>query len=314
MSDSGKISPTHDHRAMTGGEWGQLLLLSLIWSTSFFLMKIADRGLPPFTLVFLRIASAAIILHIFVRLKKLSFPHGLDLWKQFALLGFINNVIPMSLIFWAETIIPSGIAGVLNAAVPLFTVLIAHFYLRQPATAAKLAGTALGMGGVAVLIGWQPVMASGAVIAELAVVLATFFYAASSLYGRRFNHLSPYVAACGQLSASTVMLAVLSLLFDHPWRLPAPGWEPLAAVLALGVFCTAFAYIMYFSILQAAGSLNITLVTFLMPVGALVLGVVFLDESLHVSVLAGLALIACGLVAIDGRILKLFGKIRPALT
>ena len=111
MSDSVKISTAHDHRAMTGAEWAQLLLLSAIWSTSFFLMKIADRGLPPLTLVFLRIASAAIILHVFVRVKKLKFPHGLDLWKQFALLGFINNVIPMSLIFWAETIIPSGIAG-----------------------------------------------------------------------------------------------------------------------------------------------------------------------------------------------------------
>jgi drug/metabolite transporter (DMT)-like permease len=313
MSLPDSETTAHIHRPMTARQWGELLFLSAIWSTSFFLMKIADSGLPPLTLVLCRAASAAVTLYAFMKLRRLSFPRDRVLWRQIALLSLINNVIPFSLIFWAETIIPSGIAGVLNAAVPLFTVLIAHFVLKHPAGPAKLGGTLLGMVGVALLIGWQPVRAPGAVGAELAVVLASLCYAAASIYARRFNHLPSAVIAASQLTATTAIMIPVSLLADRPWTLPVPGWQPVAAVLALGVFCTALAYLMYFRLLKTAGSLNITLVTFLMPVGALALGVVALGETLHVSVLAGLGLIAAGLAFIDGRIPALFRKVRPAL-
>jgi drug/metabolite transporter (DMT)-like permease len=312
MSTAGKNAGAHDHQPMTAGQWGELLFLSGIWSTSFFLMKIADSGLPPLTLVLGRAASAAVTLYIFLHVKKLSLPRDPALWKQIALLALVNNVIPFSLIFWSETIIPSGIAGVLNAAVPIFTVLLAHYYLHQPATPAKLSGAALGMAGVALLIGWHPVAAPGAVWAELAVVLASLCYAIASIYAKRFNHLPSAVTAAAQLTMTTAMMIPISFFFDRPWHLHLPGWQPVAAVLALGVFCTALAYLLYFRILKTAGSLNITLVTFLMPVGALVLGVAFLHEEIHLSVLAGLGLIAGGLACIDGRLLRLFGRKKTA--
>jgi len=313
MSTAGKNTGAHDHQPMTAGQWGELLFLSAIWSTSFFLMKIADGGLPPLTLVLCRAASAAVTLYIYLYVKKLSLPRDPAVWKQIALLALINNVLPFSLIFWSETIIPSGIAGVLNAAVPIFTVLLAHYYLHQPATPAKLSGAALGMAGVALLIGWHPVSAPGAVWAELAVVLASFCYAASSIYAKRFNYLPSAVTAASQLTMTTAMMIPISLIFDHPWNLHYPGWQPVASVLALGVFCTALAYLMYFRILKTAGSLNITLVTFLMPVGALILGVTFLHEEIHLSVLAGMGLIAAGLACIDGRLLRLLKKPKAAI-
>lgn len=308
MSATADAPPVPDHRPMTSGQWGELLFLSAVWSTSFFMMKIADSGLPPLTLVLGRAASAAVTLHLFVRLRGLPFPRGRGLWGQITLLALINNVIPFSLIFWSETIIPSGLAGVLNAAVPLFTVFLAHYYLRQPATPAKMGGAALGMAGVALLIGWQPVTAPGAVWAELAVVLASFCYAAASIYARRFNDLPSAVIAAAQLRMTTAIMIPVSFAADRPWTLSMPGWQPLACMLALGVFCTALAYLMYFRLLKSAGSLNIVLVTFLMPVGALTLGVMFLHETIHLSVLAGLGLIAAGLACIDGRPLRLFRR------
>lgn len=313
MSAAGENTGADGHKPMTAEQWGELLFLSAIWSTSFFLMKIADSGLPPLTLVLLRAASAAGALYIFLYVKKLSLPRDPAIWKQIALLALINNVLPFSLIFWSETIIPSGVAGVLNASVPLFTVLLAHYYLHQPATPAKLAGAALGMAGVALLIGWQPVTEPGALWAELAVVLASLCYAIASIYAKRFNYLPSAVTAASQLTMTTAMMIPVSILFDRPWNLAMPGWQPIAAVLALGVFCTALAYLMYFRILKTAGSLNITLVTFLMPVGALLLGVILLDEEIGMSVLAGMALIAGGLACIDGRLLRLLRKPEAAV-
>jgi len=207
------------HR-MSPTEWTLLALLSLLWGGSFFFSKIAVEALPPLTVVLARVGLAAIALGLFLRATGRPIPRGRALWLSFAGMGLLNNLIPFALIFWGQTIISSGLASILNATTPVFSLLVAHALTTDEKLAAnKLAGVALGIVGIAVLMGAQAAAgASGSLLAILACLGAALSYGFASVFGRRFRRLGvePALGAFGQITATTVMMVPIALVVDTP--------------------------------------------------------------------------------------------------
>ena len=290
-----------------------LIGLSLLWGGSFFFAKIAVLELPPLTVALGRVAIAAAILITLARVTGVGLPATLSDWRPYALMGLLNNVIPFTLLFWGQTHIPSGLAAILNATTPLFTVLVAHVATAdEKLTAARLAGLMAGLAGVTVMIGPDVLRDLGAnVLAQLACLLAAISYAFAGVYGRRFRGEPTLRVAAGQLTASSVILVLPVALIDRPWMLCAPSGKAIAALLALAALSTALGYLIYFRLLARAGATNVLLVTFLIPVSAILLGTQVLGEQLAVRHLVGMAAIALGLAAIDGRVVKLLARPVP---
>lgn len=310
MNDSentgtGKASNGNFH--MGAIEWAMLVGLAVVWGSSFFFSKVALRDLPPFTIVWVRSVLGALFLWFIVRLGGQSMRLPWRVWRDFAVLGVLNSTLPFSLISYGQTQIASGLASILNATSPLFTVLVAHFATRDERfSIPKLVGIAFGIAGVAVMIGVDALRGLGLnVLAQVAVLIASFSYACGSVYGRRVSGLPAMVAACGPIVCGAFILAPFALIIDRPWELAMPGAATWGAMAGLVVLCTAVSYFFYFRILAVAGATNLMLVTFLIPISALLLGVIVLDEVIELQHLGGMALICVGLAAIDGRVLRL---------
>jgi drug/metabolite transporter (DMT)-like permease len=224
-------------------------------------------------------------------------------------MGLLNNVAPFCLIVWGQAHIASALAAILNATTPLSTVVVAHFLTDdEKMTGKRLAGVLFGLAGVAVMIGPDALKGLGGdLAAQLAVLLAAVSYAFAGVYGRRFARMgvAPLGAATGQVTASTIVLAPIALLVDRPWTLAPPSLAVWGAVVGIAALSTALAYVLYFRILATAGATNLLLVTFLIPISAILLGVLLLGERLDLRHFVGMALIGAGLAAIDGRLLNL---------
>ncbi len=300
---------TSINRPMNAREWPLLLALTLLWGGSFFFTGVAVTELPPFSLVLARVGLAALILQgaLVVLDRRPPWRH----WRAFLVMGLLNNALPFSLIVWGQTTIASGLATILNATTPLFTVLLAHAVTAdEKLSGPRLLGCALGLAGVALMLGPDVGELGGNLWPQLAVLAAALSYACAGVWGRRFAALglAPVETATGQVTASTLLLLPLVLLADRPWTLAPPGAETWAAIAGLALLSTALGYVVYFRLLASAGATNLLLVTLLMPPLAVWLGFVFLGESLGIVHLAGLALIAAGPVAIDGRLLAILKK------
>jgi len=288
---------------MSARNWGLLFLLSSLWGSSFFFYKVLVAVLPPVTVVLGRVGIAAIALNLLLLARGERLPHGR--WKDFLISGVLNNVLSFVLICWGETRITSGMASILNAVTPIFVVVVAHRITHDEKLSwPKVAGVTLGVAGTVILVGPQALSGASAALGEWAVILASFFYAMGGLYSRHFRGLSPLVAATGQLTAATVVLLPLSFLIDQPWTLPMPDWDIWAALLAIALVNTAMAYLVYFRLLAGVGVTQVSLVTFLIPPIALLLGAAVLDEPVTLQAVAGMLVIGLGLAAIDGRLLK----------
>ena len=296
------------NRTMTSQEWCLLLALSVLWGGSFFFAGVAVKELPPFTIVSLRVVIAAIALHIVLRIQNLCLPRNKTVWQAFFGMGILNNVIPFSLIVWGQSHLASGLAAILNATTPLFTVVVAHVLTHdEKMTGNRLIGVIVGFIGVAVMIGGKSLFILGSdIMAQLACLAGALSYAFAGIYGRRFKTMGipPMVTATGQVTASSIILLPIMLLIDQPWALAAPSIGAIAALFGLALLSTALAYIIYFRILSTAGATNLLLVTFLIPVTAIFLGILILGEHLALKHLAGIILIGAGLAAIDGRLWK----------
>jgi drug/metabolite transporter (DMT)-like permease len=228
-------------------------------------------------------------------------------WATFIAMGILNNLIPFSLIFWGQTQIASGLATILNATTPLFTLVVAHLLTRdERMNGAKVAALLSGFAGVTLLVGPDFLLGDRSGFwGQVACLGAALSYAFAGVYGRRFQAMavSPMQAATGQVTASAVLILPIMLIVDRPWTLAAPPSATVWAALAgLALLSTALAYVLYFRILAAAGATNLLLVTFLIPVIAIPLGATVLGERLEPHHFAGMALIGLGLAAIDGRI------------
>jgi len=278
-------------------EWALLVVLSLLWGGSFFFTEVAVTELPPATIVAGRVGLATVALLILVHVTGHAMPREPGLWGAFLVMGAIGNLIPFSLIVWGQTHVSGSLASILNATSPLFTVVLAHFLTHdEKLTRRMMGGVVAGLVGVTVMIGGDGLSTLGLdVVAQLAIVGAALSYGFAGIYGRRFKAISPMVTAAGQVTATTAMALPIALVVDRPWTLPAIGLGTWGAVVGLALLSTAAAYMIFFRILARAGVTNVMLVTFLIPVSAILLGVTLLGEQLQPKHLAGMALIAVGL-------------------
>ena len=296
------------HKTMTASDWALLIALSVVWGGSFLFVGVAVKELPPLTIVASRVVMGALALLAVLHVAGLQLPRTRQAWGAFLGMSILNNVIPFTLIVWGQSHIASGLASILNATTPLFTVIVAHYLTDdEHLTAQKFAGVIVGFAGVAVMIG-AAAMASwdAGILAQLAVLGAALSYGFSGVFGRRFKTMGipPLATAAGQVTVSSALLLPVALIVDRPWTLGAPSTGALLSMAALGLVSTAFAYLIFFRLLARAGATNVGLVTFLIPVSAILLGVLVLGETLAPRHIAGMALIAAGLVLIDGRLVS----------
>jgi drug/metabolite transporter (DMT)-like permease len=291
---------------MTAALWLQLVALSVLWGGAFFFAGVAVKELPPLLLVLMRVGIAAIALNLFLVLRGPSIRLALPFAAPFLALALLNNIIPFSLMFAGQTAIGAGLASVLNATTPVWTLILAGYVFRTETPAwNKLLGVVLGIAGVAVMIGPGLVAGlGGPVWAKFALIGTALSYAFAAIYARRFAALPPIIVAAGQLTASTIIMIPVALATAGVSALATATTPVWTAVILLALLSTAFAYIIYFNLIARAGSSNASLVTLLVPVSAIILSSVFLGERLELFEIAGMALIALGLVAIDGRILR----------
>lgn len=296
---------SNTNKPMTALEWAMLVALSVLWGGSFFFNGIAVKELPTFTVVVSRVALAAVILLIALRVGGIRMKTNPDLWAAFFIMGLLNNVIPFSLFVWGQSHVTSGVAAILNATTPLFTVVVTHFLTsNEKLTTGRIFGVIVGLIGVAIMIGADALHALGThILAQTACLAGALSYAFAGIFGRRFKAMgvSPIETAAGQVTASSLLLLPIMLIVDKPWSVPMPSVAAIAALIGIAILSTALAYILYFRILQTAGATNLLLVTFLIPVSAIILGTIILGETLQSKHLLGMALIGCGLAAIDGR-------------
>lgn len=294
-----------DSMAMSRMEWALLLLLSVLWGGSFFFSKIAVAALPPLTIVFLRFAAAALLVYAWLRIRGVSIPVDVRSCAAFAGMGLLNNLIPAGLIVWAQTMIPSGLAAVLIATTPIFSILAIRVTSADETLALrKIAGMVLGLIGVCVLFCARATDTANVSAAGIVACLAAASsYGFANALGKHFRRLGipPAAGAMGQMTATALMALPLTLTMEAPWRLAVPDVRIWAAMAGLAVLSTALGYVVFFRILATAGATNISLVTLLIPVSAMLLGSFVLGERVSAVQLGGMLLIASGLIAIDGR-------------
>lgn len=297
---------------LDGPAWAMLVVLSLLWGSSFIFIEVALEGLPVLTLVGSRVVLATITLWAAVALLKVPVSHTWAIWGAFAVMGLTNNAIPFSLIAWGQMEITAGLAAVLNATTPLFTGLLAGIFLSdERLTGEKLTGLLLGLVGVAVMMGLRSLSSLGTDLAHQCAVLgAALSYGVSVVFGRRFARFGvrPIVIAAGQTTMSSLYLVPMAFLVDGAPDLAALGTTVITATLALAIVSTGLAYVLYFAILSRAGATNATLVTVLAPVVAIGFGVLLLGEAVSAGQFVGLGLIAAGLAVLDGRLWRLRHK------
>ena len=294
---------------MNRSDWLTLILLALIWGAAFTFIGVAVHEVAPLTYVWLRLTLAAAALWLFLWWRGESAGLPRQVWGSILVLALFNNAIPFALFGWGQTHIASGLASILNATTPIWGVVVAHLFTHdEKLSSRKLAGVILGFSGVTVMIGPALLGSLGNnVLAQLACVTAALCYAFAGVWARRFRAmgLSPMSVTTGQLTAGGLVMLPLALMIDRPWLDALPSLKAIGAIAALAVVCSAFAYVLYFRLIDRAGATNALLVTLLVPPVAIFLGSLLLHEVIEPRDFAGLALIALGLAAIDGRLLKL---------
>jgi drug/metabolite transporter (DMT)-like permease len=292
------------HQVMGPFEWALLIALSAIWGGSFYFFAVIIKELPVFTIVFFRVFLATVALWLIVLVTHQELPQFKNVWHNYLLMGLFNNVIPFSLIVWGESKVAPGLAAVLNATTPFFSVIVAHLSTQnEKLTWNRLAGALVGLTGVAALVGFDAIKNLGAdLIFQIAIVMASVSYGISTIFGRRFVGIPPLVSSASQTAASSIMLLPLMMIIDHPFSLTMPSMNATLSLLALALLCTALAYVIFFNIVKSAGMTNVTLVTLLVPVSAMMLGALFLDEQISMRHFLGMLVIGIGLALIDGRI------------
>jgi drug/metabolite transporter (DMT)-like permease len=293
---------------MDAFDWVMLITLATVWGGSFLFNAILVAELPVITIVAIRVTVAALALWGFVRVTGRKIPTSPQVWGALLILGVLNNAIPFSLIVQGQTQITSGLASILNATTPLFTILVAGFFLTDERfSVLRVLGVVVGFSGVILMVGPEDLSGLGDDFwAQLCALGAALSYGFASVFGRRFRELrvDPVMVATGQVTMSSLVLWPIALWIDGPQDIMGLSFNAAASMFGLAVLCTSFAYILYFRILERAGATNISLVTFLVPISAIILGVLVLGERIFIKEIMGMTLIGMGLAIIDGRLFQ----------
>lgn len=279
-----------------------LVLLAALWGPSFVFIKVAVETIPPLTLVFARVALAALFLYLFLRWQHGRLPRSRHTWKHLSFVALTHNAIPFVLFAWGEQYVDSALASILNGTIPLFTIILAHFWAQDDRlTPTKIVGTLIGFGGMVFLVlpTWQDGV-QATTWGVLALVLAAFLYGVAIVYAR--NHLRglpSLVAPTGQLIMASLFLAPVMLVVDKPW-LVSPSALSLVSMLALAILGTALAFILYYRLIERAGASYVSMVAYVIPIFGVILGVLLLDETLTRHMVVGCGLILLGVMVVNG--------------
>lgn len=279
-------------------ELALLLGLSALWGASYTFIKIGVETIPPVTFIAARTLVAGAILVAVIRLRGLNLPGDRQAWMRFLFQACLNSVIPFTLIAWAEQTTDAGLATILNSTSPIFAFLLTVLITRhEPVTGRKLFGVTAGLIGICLIVGVQALDGFGQELwAQLAIVAATICYAGAAIFGKNFKGLDPMMPAAGSLVCGTVILIPISLIVDQPWTL-APSANSVLALVALSVFSTALAFVIYFRLVQTLGSVGTTAQAYLrVPIGVSI-GVAFLGEKLSSTAWIGLTCVVAGVIA-----------------
>lgn len=291
-------------------DWALFFGLALAWGSSYLFIKIGIQSLSPFTLVACRLGIATVVLGTVVAVAREKLPHDRLTYARLVVMACLNIVIPFSLIAWGERYIDSGMAAVLQAMTPLFTLILASLALDDERISLnRLVGLAIGFGGVLVLVSHSLGSPAGdqAWIGDLALVGSSFAYACGNVFVRhQVRGLRPMIPAFFQVSTAFVIIAVLAAAFERPIHLPSRP-EAILAVTWLGVLGSACAYLIYFRLVHRVGPTRLSLITYLMPVVGVTLGVLVLGETIDTRIFLASALILGGVALVNVR----FGRFRP---
>jgi drug/metabolite transporter (DMT)-like permease len=286
-------------------DWWLLTVLAALWGGSFFFARIAVAEIHPLTLVLLRVSIAAVALNVYLLATGRSLAAARALAPAFFVMGLLNNVVPFSLMFAGQTELGAGMASVLNATTPFWTIMLAAALGSEEKTGwNRVAGILLGIAGTAVMMG-PGLLAGlgGPVWAKFALIGTAVSYACAALYARRLRGVAPALLATGQFTASTaIMVPLVAILLGGGWMPASVSTQAWASVAALALLSTAFGYILFFRLMASAGAVNTSLVTLIVPVFAMLLGGIFLGERLETFEIAGMILVGIGLLVIDGRL------------
>jgi drug/metabolite transporter (DMT)-like permease len=290
--------------------WVEMTLLGIIWGASFLSIKVALAEVPVLTLVAHRVFWAALLSWSYVFWRKLPVPGSPRIWGAFLIMGLLNNAVPFVLMAWGQQFIATGLTSIYNAATAIFAVLVAALVFRdERLTLRKIIGVSMAFVGVAIAIGVDSLHSFDIQsLAQLAVIAGTVSYAFAAAWARaKLIGLPPQVAAAGMLTGSSVIMVPLALAVDGMPSLPGlpATWASIVYFAFVG---TALAYLLYYRVLAMVGSGNTMLVTLLIPPVAIVLGAVVLGERLRVDAFAGFAVLAVGLLILDGRMTRFARK------
>lgn len=285
-------------------DWKLLVLLSVLWGGSFFFTGVVVRELPPLTIVLSRVGLAMLVLLPIHWIKLGNLPSSCRQWGTFAIMASLNNVIPFSLFAFGQREIASGLAAVLNATTPLFTIIVMALFGVEKLIARKLLGLLLGICGVALLRAQTPFTVADAHTWGVALCLGgALSYGFAGLWGRQhLQGVPPLTAATSQLLCSTVIMILLASVFERPWTLASPSSATVWSLVGFACLSTALAYIIFFQILLRSGASNVMLVTLLIPVTSILLGCLVLGEAISAREITGAAVIAGSLLVVDGRV------------
>ncbi len=279
-------------------ELALLLALSTLWGASYTFIRIGVETIPPITLIAARTLIAGGLLLAIIRWRRLQLPTDAATWRRFLIQACLNCVAPFTLIAWAEQTTEASLAAILNSTTPIFAFLLTAVITRhEPVTTRKLFGVVIGIAGTCLIVGTAALNGLGhQVWAQLAIVIATVCYGAAAIYGRNFKGLSPIMPAMGSMVCGAVVLLPISMIVDRPWTL-TPSGASIAALIALSVFSTALAFVIYFRLVHTLGSVGTTAQAYLrVPIGVAI-GVAFLGEALTPTAWAGVACVVVGVAA-----------------
>jgi len=280
------------------GELLLLLLLATLWGGSYTFIKLGVATIPPITLIAARTSIAGALLLLIMRGRGLQLPSDAATWRRFLFQAVLNGVIPWTLIAWAERSVDAGLATILNSTSPIFTFFLTLAIAHQETPGfRKLFGVAAGMAGICLIVGVQAFQGLGEqLVAQIAIVVATICYAGAAVFGRGFKGLDPMAPAAGSLLCGAAILLPIGIAVERPWTL-APSTSSMLALLALALFSTAFAFVIYFRLIQTLGSVGTTAQAYLrVPIGV-ALGVLLLGENLSATAWIGLACVVVGVAA-----------------
>ncbi|MFL9870231.1 DMT family transporter [Paraburkholderia megapolitana] len=275
-----------------------LLALSTLWGASYTFIKIGVATIPPLTLIAARTLIAGSVLLLWMRVQRIPMPSDPAVWRRFLVQALLNSVVPFTLIAWAERSVDAGLATILNSASPVLAFLATWLVTgHEHLTPRKLFGVVAGLAGICLVVGVNAFEGLGRqLVPQLAIVMATVCYAAAAIYGRSFKGLPSAVPAAGSLIVGAILLVPLSLTVDRPWTLH-PSLQSLSALVALALFSTAIAFVIYFRLVQTLGSVGTTAQAYLrVPIGVAI-SIVFLGESLSASAWLGLGCVVAGVAA-----------------